>query len=140
MPRVGVSAAAATTRLVHTTSGGARKEGIFVEPFVLHQRRQASAMDHRPVHRWARPPASFRHAGRGAQYYPSCAERVAAGRSREFAVSFSSDPDAGHRPAQRPQPAQLAERIATELGSGETTASVQSAIKIEHQPKTDTSR
>ncbi|MGD9703673.1 MAG: Wzz/FepE/Etk N-terminal domain-containing protein [Acidimicrobiia bacterium] len=54
------------------------------------------------------------------------------------AVTFSNDPDRyvlGQLSVL--QSTQLAERVATELGNGETTDSVLAAVAVIHQPKTD---
>ena len=72
------------------------------------------------------------------KYYSRAVLNVSPPSQSRVAVSFSSDPDRyviGQLSVLNS--AQLAERIATELGNGETTGSVQSAITIEHQPKTD---
>ena len=72
------------------------------------------------------------------KYYSRAVLNVSPPSQSRVAVSFSSDPDRyviGQLSVLNS--AQLAERIATELGNGETTASVQSAITVEHQPKTD---
>lgn len=71
-------------------------------------------------------------------YHSRAVLNVSPPSQSRVAVSFSSDPDRyviGQLSVLGS--AQLAERIATKLGNGETTESVQASVDIEHQPSTD---
>lgn len=74
----------------------------------------------------------------GSMFYSRAVLNVSPPSQSRVAVSFSSDPDRyviGQLSVLNS--AELAEQVATNLGDGETTGSVQSAVKIEHQAGTD---
>ena len=74
----------------------------------------------------------------GELYYSRAVLNVSPPSQSRVAVSFSSDPDRyviGQLSVLNS--AELAERIATKLPGDETTESVQSSVKIEHQAGTD---